>query len=385
MNNICIVTTIELTLEQFVIPSAIELSNLGYNVTLISSMSDDFVAKYQNQFKLINLQMGRGIHPLELIKNTLFLYKVFKGEHFSIVQYSTPNASLYVSLASYFCRVPIRLYCQWGIRYVGFRGAKRFFFKLIEKLVCRISTDIRPVSQLNMEFAVNEELYPASKAKILGSGGAVGVDLKKFNLNARSALKSDVLKEFPILKSKFVFGFVGRLSKDKGMNELLQSFFVVKRKYPNVALLIVGGIDFSDADDNELINKARNSKDVIFTGFSNCVEKYMSVMNTLVHPTYREGFGLVILQALAMKTPVITTNIPGASETIEPGVSGLLSEPKSYKSLVINMLKVKESPELCDLLATNGVLRVDKYFKMEQMNSYILEDRINLINNWSNK
>ncbi len=376
--SICIIATIDFTLEQFVIPSAREFKKKGFEVCLLSSMSNKFITKYQEEFRLINIQMERGIKLLGMLKAIWLFIRIFKNEQFSMVQYSTPNAAFYGSIAGYITGIKIRIYCQWGIRYVGLAGFKRKTFKLIEKITCSLSTHIRPVSQLNLQFAVEEHLYKKSKALVLGKGGAVGIDLNKFNSSKRNQFRNYIIEKHPELLNKKVFGFVGRLEKDKGVNELLSAFKSLLEIYPQIALLIVGFMDKPKNLDQDLLIFAKSCPNIIFTGYSEDIPQYMSSMDILVHPTYREGFGLVILQALAMGTPVITTDIPGAGETIENGISGLLCNAKDVHSLYQQMERLLQDEFLQHRFSEQGKKRIELYFKQEYMSSLITEDRYNL-------
>ena len=113
-----------------------------------------------------------------------------------MVQYSTPNASFYASIAAKSAKVPVRLYCQWGIRYVGLSGISRKIFKFLEKIVCRKSTHIRAVSNGNMQFAIDEGLYRADKVKVIGNGGTIGVDMQKYDISKKNNWKKEIKERF---------------------------------------------------------------------------------------------------------------------------------------------------------------------------------------------
>ena len=134
----------------------------------------------------------------------LRLRKLFTNEQFDIVQYATPNASLYASIACRLAGVKHRVYCQWGIRYVSSNGVIRTILRLIEKLTCINSTAIRPASWNNLDFAVSEGLYDKNKATVIGHGGTVGVDLSQFDVAKKEIYRDLVLSEYPQLKNKTV-------------------------------------------------------------------------------------------------------------------------------------------------------------------------------------
>jgi glycosyltransferase involved in cell wall biosynthesis len=337
-------------------------------------MSDDFVNEFSHEFRLINISFERGAKPIGMIKAIISLYKIFKKENFAIIQYATPNASFYASIAGFFNKVPARIYCQWGIRYVGFTGITRRLFKTIEILTCLMSTHVRPASKKNMMFAISENHYKKEKAKVIGDGGAVGIDLKQFDISQKEDYKAELLSKYPNLKSKFIYGFVGRLDKDKGVNELLEAFNRIREKNKKTALLIIGANDKISSINKELLRTSQLCEDIIFTGYTNQVAKYLSLLNVLVHPSYREGFSLVIQQAMAMGVPVITTNIPGPSEVIEENISGLLVPSKDSSALYEAMVYVISNDET-KLFAQNGLKRVKQLFTQERMSRLIVKDR----------
>jgi glycosyltransferase involved in cell wall biosynthesis len=379
--KICIITTVTLTMESFVIAAAYRLKENNYDITLVCSMDENFITKYKNDFKCINIQMERGADPIGMISSIAKFLFFFKKNKFDIIQYSTPNASFYASIAAYLTRSKNRVYCQWGIRYVGFEGFKRKLFKAIEKITCALSTHIRPVSQKNLKFAINEGHYKLNKAKVLGVGGTIGVDETIFDINKKEEFKLCVLEKFPTLKEYQVFGFVGRVVRDKGLNELIEAWKKFSINNANVKLLIIGSYDQNhDPIDNELLNWALSEESILFTGHISDVHKYMSVLDVLVHPTYREGFSMVIQQAHMLGVPAITTDVPGPSEVIDSGCTGLLVEVKSSESLLIALDKFKSDEGLLKSMSKNSYNRAKKFFRREVMLNLILEDKNEIIN-----
>lgn len=359
MKKICFITTVSITLKSFVVETAKYMHNeCGYDVTLICDNDEEFAAALPEYIHYIPVRMSRGI-DLSGFASVLKFYKVFKKEKFDFVQYSTPNAACYASIASFLARVPIRLYAQWGIRYIGLSGKSRQIFKLIEKIVCRLSTHIRSVSTMNMQFAVNEGLYPKYKAKVIGNGGTIGVDMSAYSVDKKSEWKKEIAEKYNINENDFVFGFAGRVSADKGCGELLTAFKNIAEENKNAKLLIVGPMEDNCGISDELIKWANNSSNVVLTGMvANAdMKKYYSAMNVLVHPTYREGFGMVIQEAGALAVPVITTKIPGASEVMTDNESCILVEPKNTNELQNAMQMLLENTEKAKKLGESAYNR----------------------------
>lgn len=380
LKKICAITTIQATMESFVIESMENLRDNGYDVTIVCSMSAEFKAQYREKFKCVDMPMERGIDILNAFHSIIKYYALFSHHKFDIVQYATPNASLYASIAAFLAHVPIRLYCQWGIRYVGFRGWKRWFFKALEKITCALSTQIRPASHKNMAFAHGEGLYSKKKSSVIGDGGTIGVDLNTFDYRKKDEWKNEILKMYPVLKGKVVIGFVGRIVQDKGVNELLSAFKGIAAIRDDIVLIMIGDKeDQYGSIEQKMLDWAHDSQEVIFTGFHKDVYKYLSTVDVFVLPSYREGFSMVIQQAQALAIPIITTDIPGPSEVIEPGVTGILVKKKDKRDLAKAILHLVEKPQLRLQFGASGLRRTKNYFSRERMLGLILDDRNKLI------
>lgn len=376
MNKICAVTTVEITLTNFVIPAMRVMKDKGYDVTLVCNMSEKFMEHYQDEFHCVNIPMKRGMSIKDMIKMPFIFRSLFKKEKFDYVQYATPNASLYASLGAKWASIPKRVYCQWGIRYVGFSGFRRALFKVIEKLTCKNSTHIRPASWKNLDFAVEEGLYKRENAAAIGDGGTIGIDLNEFDISQKTTNKELFLKQYPQLENKLVFCFVGRLNRDKGVFELLEAFQRLCAERGGVALLQIG--DMEGALPPHLEN-VRQNKNVVLTGWTNEVPKYLSASDVLVHPSYREGFSMVIQQAMAMELPVVTTDIPGPSEVIDPNVSGLLAKARDVDTLYNCMKWMLDHPVERMQMGKAGRKRCEEKFSRERMLRLTLEDREKII------
>lgn len=364
MKKLCMITTISLTLKSFVVETAKYLhEQCDYDVTLICSEDEKFAASLPDYIHFIPVHMARGIDA-SAIQSIRKFREIFKREHFDLIQYATPNAACYASIAAKSVGAPIRLYCQWGIRYVGMSGMSRIIFKSIEKMVCRNSTHIRAVSPMNLAFAVKEGLYPLDKAKVIGHGGTIGVDMQHFALSKKQEWREKIRQAYGLSEDDFVFGFAGRVSPDKGCAELIAAFRQVVEKHQNAKLLIVGPFEDNCGIAPELVQWTKTSDHVKLTGLVENAEmrEYYAAMDVLVHPTYREGFGMVIQEAGALAVPVITTKIPGASEVMEDGVSCKLVAPKNAQQLTAAMEEMSACMHNTDKMGQEAYIRTKKLY-----------------------
>lgn len=368
-------------MEIFVLDSMIYFNDKGWDVSLVCNFENNFLKKIPDGIKAFSIPMKRSYNPITGIKAILKLYRLFRSEKFDIVRYGTTNASLYGSIASFLARVPNRVYLHWGR--AGYKEKpfiESVFLKSMEKLICNLSTHIRPVSPKNLLIDIKDGLYKMGKGKVVGKGGTVGVDFELYDIDKKEQYKAEIRQKHEIGNDAFVFGFVGRILKTKGIIELLEAFKMILEKNSNTYLLIIGPKEHNLT--TEIIDWSMNNPAIIYTGKikHNDMPKYLSFFDVLVHPTYAEGFGMVLQEAMAMEIPIITTDIPGPSEVIEDGVSGVLVPPKNTISLSVEMENLIKNGDLRRKFGENGRIRALNYFNRPKMIENIFEDMEDILN-----
>lgn len=380
MRKICSITTIPNSMNNFMLPEAIALAEDGWESVVISSFRTQDTVIIPNHIKYYSVPMERSYDIKVAVKSIAILYKIFRQEKFDIVQYGTTHAALFGSIASFIARVPNRLFLQWGpTGYNDFKGIRKYLTKSVEILIGCLSTTIRTVSHKNLSISVKEGLYPASKAKVVGEGGTIGVNLEDYPLHKRNLYSHKIRQKYGLSDNDFIFGFTGRFTKPKGIIELLNAFKTVSSKIP-VKLMIIGPDETHM--DLPVIQWARQNPSIIFTGRveHNKIAQYLAALDVLVHPSYREGFGMVLQEAMAMGTPIITTNIPGPSEVIEDGISGKLVPVRDENALINAMYSAINSPDEYQNYSRNGRIRVEKYFDRKLRLKLLVKDKNEIIN-----
>ena len=336
--KICFITTIHRTIDSFILPLIKYMhENTDWDISVICSDDDEFAKMLPDYVHYYPVHMERGI-SVAGIKAMLKMKKIFKREKFDLIQYSTPNASLYASLAGAFAKVPVRLYCQWGMAYVGFSGIKRKIFKFIEKRVCKLSTWVEPDSKSNLDFSHKENLYPESKGSVIWNGSACGVDFNKFNIDKKDEYRKIIREKYSIPENAFVYIFIGRVTRDKGINELLQAYKNIEND--NTYLMFLGGNEIDQTVNMDLYNWSLNKKNIIYVGNTNIVEQYLSAADCYVLPSYREGFGLSVIEAEAMGVPVVVTDIPGPKDAMidnETGIKVPKADANALEEAMVNI------------------------------------------------
>lgn len=335
MKKICYITTISISIKAFFLPQLKFLADNGYDITVITSYDEELQELLGEKIKYIPVEITRGISFKNILKCTKDLKEIFLKEGFDLVQYSTPNASFCASVAAKKADIKIRNYHLMGFRYLGERGIKRTILKALEKITCENSTNIECVSHSNLELGVREKIFAENDAVVVWNGSSGGVDLKRFDFSKREIWRKQTREEFGLKDRDFVFGFVGRITKDKGVNEIFEAF--CRLKEPDIKLLMIGYWEGTNSLDQELLSRAKADDRVIFSESRQDIERYYAAMDVILLPSYREGFGMVIAEAAAVGTPAIVSNIPGPIDVVEPEQTAHIIDSHNSKELFDTM------------------------------------------------
>ncbi len=379
MYKICFVTTVSVTLKSFVLEFAKALHETGdFDVHFICNYDADFEKSLPEyiHYKPIPMKRGMSLDGLKAIRE---MVAYFKQERFDLVQYSTPNASCYASIAAKLAAVPCRLYCQWGIAYVGFQGIKRWVFKQIERMVCRNSTKIEPDSFGNLRFSHSEKLYTADKSCVIWNGSASGFKASKFDITQKPQWRTEIRSKYTIPQDAPVYIFIGRITRDKGINELFEASRTLLDQHKDAYLLLVGDAENTDSLNTELYQWSQNEPHVIYCGYSNEVEKYLAAADVYILPSYREGFGSAVVEAEAMGLPVIVTDIPGPTDAMINEKTGLLVKKADSTSLYEAMAQLYDNAGLRAEYGKNGEQFARESFEQTELFRRMIADRLSMI------
>ncbi|OWP87309.1 glycosyltransferase family 1 protein [Flavobacterium covae] len=354
MKKILRITTVPISLEKLLTGQLTYMSQF-YEVIAISSEKENLV-KFgkSNQLPVFYLNLTRKITPFHdlyaIFRLVVFLIKT-KPE---IVHTHTPKAGMVGMLASKLAGVPHRLHTVAGLPLMEAVGVKRKILNLVEKLTYVCATKVYPNSKGLEKFILENNFAPKEKIKIIGNGSSNGINTAFFAPEQISEEETLKLKaQLDIAKDDFVFIFVGRLVKDKGINELITAF--TNLNLSKTKLLLVGALE-SDLDPllPETLIEIEENINIVNVGYQSDVRPYFKVANVLVFPSYREGFPNVVMQAGAMELPAIVSNINGCNEIIEEGKNGLIIPVKNSKAIEEAMRKVYQEKSLFDQLKSNA-------------------------------
>lgn len=372
--KICYVLTIAATVRAFFIPQLKYLSENGFEITVVCAPDANLGNELGKNIRYFPIDIPRGVSIKGSIHALKELTKFFKKENFDLIQYSTPNAAFYSSIAAKISKTKIRNYHIMGFRYLGANGLVRKILKMIEIITCYNSSHIECVSKSNLILGTREKIFSKNKATVVWNGSTGGVDLKRFNFKKREKWKYQVRNEIGYTSSDFIYAFIGRITKDKGIDELLEAFIKLNN---GSKLILIGDIENPQKLNQELLNEAKNNSNIKFHQRVNDIERYYAAIDVIVLPSYREGFGNVIIEAAAVGTPAIISGIPGPIDAVEENKTAFICNPKDSDSLYLAMKTAFD--KIDNNMMNESIKFAENKFNSEILNKKILERKLMLM------
>lgn len=336
------VTTHDISLNGL-LEGQLKFLNQYYDVIGVAKDTGELnLVQEREGIRCINVPMEREISITKDLRALIILYKLFRREKPWMVHANTPKGSLLSMIAAWAARVPKRIYTVTGLRYQGAQGLLRFILKTMERITCLLATNVIPEGQ-GVLHTLQTDHITKKTLQVIHFGNINGKDTKHLsrqqtvadltNKDYNEVTIEDINKFRKNLRAilgfsdkDYVFLFIGRIVTDKGMIELCHAMQNIVQAYPQAKLLLVGRMEKGDAIPNEIHNYFTSSPNVKYVGEQSDVRPYYMVSDTLVFPSYREGFPNVPLEAGAMDLPCIVTDINGSNEIISDGLNGKIIE-----------------------------------------------------------
>jgi glycosyltransferase involved in cell wall biosynthesis len=370
-DRICFVVAVEFTLRAFLVH---QLRAIGskYDLTIVMNTKNLHLLQELNipgTLKIIPLE--RKISLLQDAKALFELIRFLKINRFTCVHSITPKAGLIASIAGFMAGSRVRIHTFTGQVWASRSGFGRFALKLFDQLITTLATHVLVDSPSQLEFLRREGVVRGNKARVLGEGSLSGVNLTRFTpeLETRRRLRD----EHGVSDNAVVFLFVGRLTRDKGVLDLAQAFVNVAKTYTDRAYLWVVGPDEEGMTVQMQDALGECGARVRFFGLTATPEMFMQASNVLCLPSYREGFGSVVIEAAAVGIPTVGSRIYGITDAIVEGRTGLLHTPGDASDLANKMQMLMDDPSLRHQLGSNALTRARDVFSQDVLTSKLMD------------
>lgn len=303
-----------------------------YEVVLLSSPGPEMEAIAEKEgVKTIAVPMERHISLEKDVVSLFKLIKVFRREHPQMVHSMTPKAGLLCMVAAWLTRVPVRVHTFTGLVFPTAQGLKRKILMLTDAITCACATHIIPEGE-GVKADLQNNGITKKPMKILGYGNVRGIDMTRFSRRESIMRMAENLRDSDV----FTFLFVGRIVRDKGINELVAAFKRLNEEFPKTRLWLVGffeeNLDPVSSTTKSII-ESNKSIEAVGEKLADELLSYYAASDCFVFPSYREGFPNTVLEAGAMDLPCIVTDINGSREIISQGENGIIIPSKNEEQL----------------------------------------------------
>lgn len=371
------ITTVPVSLSILLRGQLRFMSEHGLEVIGISSAGKELTdVESREKIRTLSVEMTRTISPIQDLKSVWELYRILKKEKPDIVHTHTPKAGTVGMLAAKLAGVPHRLHTVAGLPLLVAKGRRRKLLDLVEKVTYHCATKIYPNSHGLYDIILENKYTVKNKLKVIGKGSSNGIDTAHFDPSTISRQQILALREsLGISPGDFVYVFVGRIVKDKGVNELVHSFDLINSESPNTKLVLVGSfereLDPLKPEIDQIINTNPN---IIVAGYQADVRPYFALADVFTFPSYREGFPNVLMQSCAMGIASIATDINGCNEIIEEGVNGYIVPPQNHMKLYEKMRFLLQNSEKRLAIAKNSRQRIVENYERTYVWNELLKE-----------
>lgn len=375
MKKIAFVVSTPTTADAFLKGHIAALSK-HYKIDLIANYPQDYKSTIIDSQKIF-VPIHRNIHIWKDLIALITLIRIFSNNNYDAVHSVTPKAGLLSMFAAWISRIPVRHHTFTGQVWATKKGFSRKALRFLDKITDTLSTKSLVDSHSQREFLLNEKVIKKSKSFVLENGSISGVNLHRFKPDPKK--REQIRYKHGIKNDEFIFLFLGRINKEKGVPELVSAFRNISNKYSNIRLMIVGRDEANIFNDGNIENSF-NGK-LIRVDFTTEAEAYFNAADVFCLPSHREGFGSVIIEAAACRVPSIASNIYGISDAVVDGVTGLLHQPGSDKEIENCLEKLFLNTTLRNSLAENALERAQSEFSSELLESALVNFYENSIKN----
>lgn len=364
--RLCVVTTVGSSIQVLYRGRLEYFAAHGFDITVVCASSELDDAIRARGVCLHTAPLTRHITPWADLRALWNLWRFFRREHFDLVEVGTPKAALVGSLAARLARVPCLIHLLHGLAYQGQRGLVGRIVRLSTSLPCRLAHENVSVSPSAREEAHRDGVCDRDRMRVLGSGSCNGVDLQRFSPQRRR-LGQEVRARHSIPEDAVVVGFLGRMTRDKGMVELVAAARTLFADHANLRLLLVGDYENRDRPPADVMDFVRTQPGVCHVGWQADPVPYLAAMDIVVLPSHREGLPGVLLEAAAMGLPAVTTNATGCRDVvqhIETGLQVPVGDPQRLRAAI---QRLAGDTELRRRMGVAARRHVEEHFDQNQV------------------
>ena len=367
--KIAIVTTTVLQVNFFLVPH-LKALHKEFDVTLIVNNDfPDLLASLDLPVKMHFVNIQRKVSPVKDLITLLQLIAYFRQQKFDMIHSVNPKAGLLAMLAAWLIRTPVRAHIFQGEVWANKTGVWRFILRNLDRLVSFCATHLTVVSQSERQVLINEKIISASKSRVLANGSIGGVDLDKFK--SEPSVRTEIRTVHGYAPDKIVFMYLGRLTREKGLEELARAFGEIAVNNPQACLHLVGPDEDGILDLYKPLLQQYPDR-VRVLPFSKQPNVDLQVADVLMLPSHREGFGVVVIEAAALGIPSIGSRIYGISDALLEGETGLMFSVRNPVELARTMTQMLDST-LRQRLGLAARQRVEKEFDQKLVLSAFVE------------
>jgi len=344
--------------------------NRGFDATVLSPdrRKGEWEVARPEGVPIIEVPMEREISPIRDLVSFWRLWCVMRALCPAVTNVGTPKAGLLGGFAAWLNRVPCRFYTLHGLRFETTKGLKRRLLIYAERLACRFAHRVICVSQSVREKAIASGLTSREQTVVFGSGSCNGVDASRFAATPGMMRRAaELRRQLGIPAEAPVVIFVGRLTCDKGIPELMDAFLRLGNQFPDLRLLLVGCFEDEDSLPVYTRKSLETHSHVIFAGAVKDTAPYYAIADVLVLPSHREGLPTVVLEAHAAGKPVVGALATGIVDLVVDGETGLLFPVGDVPALAEALARLISDRALASKLGLAGQERVKREFQQEQI------------------
>lgn len=363
--KICVLTTTPLVIH-FFLKRHLQVLTRHFDVTVACNPKNDaYLPPLDVSVPQVAISMRRKISLLGDLGALFELYRLFRRERFDLVVSVTPKAGLLGMLAAVMAGVRRRVHIYQGEVWASKRGFMRTLLKFMDRVVALSSTHVLAVSESERRFLEEQGVTRPGQVKVLGAGSICGVDTSRFRPD--SQVRKDVRERYGIPEDAVVCLFLGRLTADKGVFDLVEAYAECAESYPDLWLILVGPDEDGVAPGLRALVGEEPVRRLVIDGYTNQPERFLATSDFLCLPSYREGFGMVVIEAAAAGVPSIGSRIYGVSDAIVEGETGLLVAPGNVAELSAAMARFCRDDALRLQLAEAARIRVENGFRQDDV------------------